>query len=96
MSAIAAVRDRLAELIGMAKAQEDDTAIAFDAAKASSLMEGLFTELDNLTNRAQEFFRGLQATVELRETSVDAFLSFKDRLVHYLERFLNQVVLHAS
>lgn len=95
-TALAAVRDRLAELIGMAKAQEDDPAIAFDLAKASSLMEGLFTELENLTNQAQEFFRGLQATVELRETSVDAFLSFKDRLVHYLERFLNQVVTVAG
>ncbi|MBI2479929.1 MAG: TIGR02677 family protein [Planctomycetia bacterium] len=87
-TALAAVRDRLAELIGMAKAQEHDAAIDFDVAK--------FTELANLTNQAQEFFRGLQATVELRETSVDAFLSFKDRLVHYLERFLNQVVTVAG
>ena len=96
-SALAAVRDRLAELIGMAKAHEQPdqkrgSSGPFDVPKASSLLEVLFDELENLTNQAQEFFRGLQATVELRETSVDAFLNFKDRLVHYVERFLNQVV----
>lgn len=100
-TALAAVRDRLAELIQMAKAQEarESEAVpsdAFDVAKASSLLEGLFGELENLTNQAQEFFRGLQATVELREISVEVFLNFKDRLVHYLERFLNQVVTVAG
>jgi uncharacterized protein (TIGR02677 family) len=100
-TALAAVRDRLAELIQMAKAQEagapgSTPSAGFDVAKASSLVEGLFDELENLTDQAQEFFRGLQATVELREVSVDAFLNFKDRLVHYLERFLNQVVTVAG
>ena len=95
-TALAAVRDRLAELIAMAKAQERPDAAPFDAAKASSLLDVLFQELDSLTDQAQEFFRNLQATVELRGTSVDAFLAFKERLVHYLERFLNQVVLVAA
>lgn len=97
-TALAAVRDRLAELIAMAKAQEsaDLGSQPFDAAKASSLLDGLFSQLDSLTDQAQEFFRNLQATVELRGTSVDAFLAFKERLVHYLERFLNQVVTVAA
>ena len=100
-TALAAVRDRLAELIQMARVKEGDNSqrergVGFDVSKASSLLEGLFDELETLTNQAQEFFRGLQATVELRAISVDAFLNFKDRLVHYLERFLNQVVTVAG
>jgi len=91
-TALSAVRDRLAELISLAKAQEHEHAPPFDAAKASSLLESLFSELENLTAQAQEFFRGLQATVELREISVGAFMNFKERLVHYLERFLSQTI----
>lgn len=96
-TALAAVRDRLAELIGLARAQQAAAASkAFDVAKASSLLDGLFSELDKLTDQAQEFFRQLQATVELRNMSVEVFLAFKERLVHYLERFLNQVVTVAG
>ncbi len=91
-TALSAVRDRLAELISLAKAQETDQAETFDAAKASALLDGLFSELENLTAQAQEFFRNLQATVELREITVGAFMNFKERLVHYVERFLNQVI----
>lgn len=91
-TALSAVRDRLAEQISLAKAQESERAETFDAAKASSLLDGLFGELENLTAQAQECFRNLQATVELREITVGAFMNLKERLVHYLERFLNQVI----
>lgn len=92
-TALSAVRDRLAELISMAKAQESEDAGPFDAAKVSSLLDSLFGELGHLTAQAQEFFRGLQATVELREISVGAFMNFKERLVQYLERFLTQTIV---
>jgi len=90
---LSAVLDRLRELIVLAKQQETNEAIVFDVGKASSLLDVLFNELEELTAQAQEFFRGLQATVELRDISIGAFLSFKERLVHYLQRFLNQVVV---
>lgn len=95
-TALSAVRDRLAELITLAKDRESSDASTFDVAKASSLLESLFTELENLTAQAQEFFRGLQATVELRDITVGAFMNFKERLVHYLQRFLNQVISVSS
>jgi len=48
---------------------------------------------DELTAQAQRFIGGLQRRIELQGLNVESFLTYKQRLIDYLERFLSQLVL---
>jgi uncharacterized protein (TIGR02677 family) len=61
-----------------------------DVFNTFSLLRQRFEEL---TAQAQRFISGLQRRVDLQALGVDQFVSYKERLIDYLDRFLNQLVL---
>lgn len=75
---------RIASALGSDPAAEDDVADAFDL---------LWARFDNLTAQAQRFMGGLQRRMELQSLNVESFLTYKQRLIDYLERFLRELVM---
>jgi len=64
-----------------------------DDAKLHQLLTSLVHRFEQLTSRAQSFMRGLQSTVELHGISVEAFLTYKEKLIDYLEKFIGELVV---
>jgi uncharacterized protein (TIGR02677 family) len=54
------------------------------------LLTDRFTQL---TNRAQMFLRSLQQRTDLSGTAVESFLTYKQSLIEYLERFVGELVI---
>lgn len=55
----------------------------------------LWQRFEELTAQAQRFIGGLQRRIELQGLNVESFLTYKQRLIDYLERFLSHLVLAA-
>ncbi|MEM7792282.1 MAG: TIGR02677 family protein [Verrucomicrobiota bacterium] len=75
--------------------QEIETLLAAaecDDAKLMSAFRGLVDRFEELTSRAQTFMRSLQQTIDLYGISVEDFLSYKEMLIGYLERFIGELV----
>lgn len=89
-SALADIRELLAELLGLAGAEDPD------AGKVHRSLTTLTTRFEELTDRARTFITGLQRTVDLHGIDLDAFLAYKDRLIDYLERFIGDLVIAQS
>jgi uncharacterized protein (TIGR02677 family) len=81
------IRRQLDQVIFLSRREEVDDAEVFNA---FSLLRQRF---DELTVQAQRFIGGLQRRIELQGLNVESFLSYKQRLIDYLERFLSQLVL---
>jgi uncharacterized protein (TIGR02677 family) len=86
-TALADIRQYLGEL---AKLAENDTP---DEAVAHRVLHLLTTRFEQLTGRAQTFLRSLQRTIDLHGITVEAFLSYKQALIEYLERFIGELVI---
>jgi uncharacterized protein (TIGR02677 family) len=67
-----------------------------DPAVVHSLLLELSGRLDSLAANATAFMSGLQRTIDLQDIDEDAFLSYKDRLLSYLERFVSELVIKSS
>jgi len=80
------IRAQLHQIAAFLKSDTDDAHVF----NAFSLLRQRFEEL---TAQAQRFISGLQRRVDLRALDVEQFISYKERLIDYLERFLNQLVL---
>jgi uncharacterized protein (TIGR02677 family) len=48
---------------------------------------------DELTAQAQRFMGGIQRRIDLQSLDVESFLTYKQRLIDYLERFLRELVM---
>ncbi|GDY30079.1 TIGR02677 family protein [Gandjariella thermophila] len=68
------------------------TVAAPDPAKTHLLLRGLVDRFTDLAGNAQAFMGSLQRTIDLHDADVDAFRSYKDRLIDYLERFVKDLV----
>lgn len=68
------------------------TVAAPDPAKTHLLLRGLVDRFTDLAGNAQAFMGSLQRTIDLHDADVDAFRSYKDRLIDYLERFIKDLV----
>jgi len=64
-----------------------------DDANVFNAFSLLRQRFDELTAQAQRFIGGLQRRIELQGLNVESFLTYKQRLIDYLERFLSQLVL---
>jgi len=81
------IRKQLDQVIFLSRQEKVDDADVFNA---FSLLRQRF---DELTAQAQRFIGGLQRRIELQGLNVESFLTYKQRLIDYLERFLSQLVL---
>jgi uncharacterized protein (TIGR02677 family) len=86
-TALSDIRQYLGEL---SKLAEDE---AVDESIAHRVLHLLTTRFEQLTARAQTFLRGLQRTIDLHGITVETFLSYKQTLIDYLERFIGELVI---
>ncbi len=64
-----------------------------DEAKLYSAFNSLFSRFEQLAARAQQFIGSVRRAIDLQEQEIEAFLAYKEQLIGYLERFLQQLVL---
>lgn len=63
-----------------------------DAAKVHEVLRDLVRVFEGLADNAQAFMAGVARTIELQQADVQAVLAYKQRLIHYLERFIGDLV----
>ncbi|WP_406410879.1 TIGR02677 family protein [Streptomyces sp. NBC_01614] len=63
-----------------------------DAAKAHLALSALTSRFEALAENARAFMGSLQRTIDLHGVEVDVFLAYKDRLIQYLERFIQDLI----
>ena len=67
-----------------------------DAAKVHGALRDLVHVFEGLSNNAEAFMAGLARTIELQRAEVAAVISFKTRLIDYLQRFIGDLVTRSS
>ena len=67
-----------------------------DAAKVHGALRDLVHVFEGLSNNAEAFMAGLARTIELQRAEVAAVMSFKSRLIDYLQRFIGDLVTRSS
>jgi len=88
--ALADIRDLLLALRTLADEAEPD------AAKLHQLLRDLVTVFRSLADNAQAFMGSLQRTIDLHDADVEAFLAYKERLIGYLQRFVQDLVVTSA
>ncbi|MFP8882436.1 TIGR02677 family protein [Streptomyces mangrovi] len=63
-----------------------------DRAKAYLTLSTLTARFTDLAENARAFMGSLQRTIDLHEVEVEAFLAYKDRLIDYLKRFIQDLI----
>lgn len=67
-----------------------------DAAKVHEALRDLMHVFRGLADNAEAFMAGLARTIELQRADAGAVISFKTRLIDYLERFIGDLVARSS
>lgn len=84
-----ALEDILARLTALKALARAET---MDAAKIHETFRDLVTVFTGLAENAQAFMAGLARSIELQRADLDAVMTYKARLVDYLERFIGDLV----
>jgi len=88
-----ALEDIRARLISLGQLMRESPA---DAAKVHEALRDLVHVFEGLSNNAEAFMAGLARTIELQRADVAAVMSFKTRLIDYLQRFIGDLVTRSS
>ncbi len=67
-----------------------------DEGKTFQVLDLLRNRFESLTSRAQTFMRTLQRQMDLQGIELDAFIAYKEKLIDYLERFIEGLVVATS
>ncbi|GAB2894546.1 TIGR02677 family protein [Streptomyces mayteni] len=84
--ALADIVTHLRVLLGQAAENDPDPAVTHMALLA------LTDRFTGLAENARAFMGSLQRTIDLHDAEVEAFLAYKDRLIDYLERFIQDLI----
>ncbi|MFE9480988.1 TIGR02677 family protein [Streptomyces spororaveus] len=63
-----------------------------DPAKTHLALDGLASRFAALADNARAFMGSLQRTIDLHDVGEDVFLAYKDQLIQYLERFIQDLI----
>ncbi|OII65663.1 TIGR02677 family protein [Streptomyces sp. CC53] len=63
-----------------------------DPAKAHLALDALASRFAALADNARAFMGSLQRTIDLHDVEEEVFLAYKDRLIQYLERFIQDLI----
>ncbi|MFD3805837.1 TIGR02677 family protein [Streptomyces sp. NPDC058619] len=63
-----------------------------DQAKTHLALDALASRFTALADNARAFMGSLQRTIDLHDVEEDVFLAYKDRLIQYLERFIQDLI----
>jgi uncharacterized protein (TIGR02677 family) len=84
--ALADIELGLRELRHLAAADEPDLG------KVRQTLSALTTRFTDLAENASAFVASLQRSIDLEGVSEDTFIAYKDKLIEYLERFIQDLV----
>jgi uncharacterized protein (TIGR02677 family) len=84
------IRTRMIALAELAR----ETAI--DAAKVHAALRDLVHVFEGLAGNAEAFMAGLARSIDLQQADAAVVMSFKSRLIDYLERFIGDLVTRSS
>jgi uncharacterized protein (TIGR02677 family) len=88
-----ALDDILARLRSLAALGREEPG---DAAKIHAELRDIVHVFEGLASNAEAFIAGLARTVELQRAEPDAVVSFKSRLIDYLQRFIGDLVTRSG
>lgn len=88
-----ALDDILARLVALGRLARKSPP---DAARLHAELRDLVNVFDGLANNAEAFMAGLERTIELQRADLAAVMSFKSRLIDYLQRFIGELVTRSS
>ncbi len=88
--ALADIAVQLRVLLGLVQEREPDSAVAHLSLLA------LVDRFSGLAENARAFMSSLQRTVDLHEAEVEVFIAYKQRLIDYLERFIEDLVTRGA
>ncbi len=89
-AALGRIHDHLAELRVLVQTEP------IDGEKAFGTLRQIVADVEDLTTRAQSFFRWLHEQTESRRSDLDAFLEYKERLIEYLTEFVGELVIRGA
>ncbi|MFF2407653.1 TIGR02677 family protein [Streptomyces sp. NPDC058092] len=84
-----ALRDIITQLRALLVLAADD---APDPAKTHLALFTLTSRFAALADNARAFMGSLQRTIDLHDVEVETFLAYKDQLIQYLERFIQDLI----
>ncbi len=67
-----------------------------DSVVTLTTIRNLCQDTDELTSRAQSFFRWLHEQTEAERGDLEAFLNYKNQLIEYLQQFVGELILRSS
>ncbi len=73
-----------------------ESSAAVDSVVVLTTLRNVCQDADELTSRAQSFFRWLHEQTESDEADLQAFLNYKERLIEYLQEFVSQLISQGS
>ncbi|GAB7004675.1 hypothetical protein JCM18899A_21480 [Nocardioides sp. AN3] len=73
-----------------------DAGESVDAASTHQAMRSLRDRFSELAENAVAFMGSIQRTIDLHDADVDAFLAYKEQLIDYLERFINDLLVRGA
>ena len=88
-----ALDDILARLMSLGQLAR---AAPIDSAKVHEALRDLATVFKGLADNAEAFMAGLARTLELQRADAGAVMTFKTRLIDYLQRFIGDLVTRSS
>lgn len=89
-AALGRIHDSLTELAVLGAAE------TIDAEKAFGVLRQVVTDVEDLTTRAQSFFRWLHEQTDSRRSDLDTFLAYKERLIEYLREFVGELLTRGT
>ncbi len=89
-AALSRIHDSLTELAVLGAAE------TIDAERAFGVLRQVVTDVDDLTTRAQSFFRWLHEQTDSRRSDLETFLAYKERLIEYLREFVGELLTRGA
>ena len=93
--ALERIADGAGQLEALAKRMRGQSG-DIDSVVVLTAVRSICQDADELTSRAQSFFRWLHEQTESGRTDLEAFLSYKERLIDYLQQFVSELITRGS
>ncbi|MCX4831514.1 MULTISPECIES: TIGR02677 family protein [unclassified Streptomyces] len=87
-----ALHDIITQLRALLVIASDVEAGAGDPAKVHLTLDALTSRFTDLADNARAFMGSLQSTIDLHGVEVEVFLAYKDQLIDYLQRFVQDLI----
>jgi uncharacterized protein (TIGR02677 family) len=86
------IRGHLARIEALCRSPRGEREGADDA-EVANIFSLTWRRFEELTSQAQRFMAGIQRRIDLQTLDMESFLTYKQKLIDYLERFLRELVM---